>query len=98
MDEKGELVRSYSNLSIEDKRLEIKREIAEISLITHEMLVDINPNYASVETSSFDDSLRDGTSEDIYLTHLYEDIVNLKELLGDYCDFSTSLYYGDNNL
>ena len=92
---KNDLINSYNDLPLDEKRKEIGREIAEITLITQELLTDLNPNYPTKSVDEFNNLFDKNTSESTYLTELYADIVDLKETLGDYCDFATSMYYDD---
>ena len=95
MDEKKELIDSYDQLPIDEKRRELGREIAEMTLITQQLIKDIKPDFPVKDMDEFENLFEGTTSESEYLTGLYEDVIELKENLGGYCDFATSLYYDD---
>lgn len=97
MDEKGKLIDSYNALPILEKRRELDREIAEMTLIMQQLIKDLKPDFVVKDMKEFDNLLEFNSTEDDYLTSLYEDIIELKENLGRYCDFATSLYYDDEN-
>ena len=97
MEEKRELIKSYNDLTVEDKRRELEMEILEVSLIMQELLTDLNPDYPNIRNITLSGKSSMNTSESEYLTILYENIINLKEDLGEYCDFATSLYYDDKD-
>ena len=92
-----ELIESYDALPIEEKRRELGREIAEMTLITQQLIKDIKPDFPVKEMDKFGNLFEGNVSESDYLTGLYEDVVELKENLGGYCDFATSFYYDDGN-
>ena len=80
------LIQSYNELEITDKRKELGREITEISIILKKVLgnmsgISLSNNISLDEFNNLYDGV---SSESQYLTGLYEDILNLKELLGIY--------------
>lgn len=80
------LVAAYTNLSISDKRKELGRELAETSVMIYKLLSDIT-GIENVPNMDEFNNLYDGTaSEDVYLSGLYEDFINFKELLSIYLD------------
>ncbi len=86
IEEREKLVTAYTNLSISDKRKELGRELAEASVMIYNLLSDIT-DIASVPNMDEFNNLYDGTtSEDVYLSGLYEDFINFKELLSIYLD------------
>lgn len=95
MSDRDELINSYDELPISEKRRELGREIAEMTVITQKLLNDLAPNYSVKPMEEFENLFEENTSEDKYLTGLYEDIIELKETIGDYCTFATSIYYDD---
>ena len=95
MSEKEKLVRSYDSLTTSDKRKELGREIAEITIVTEKLLSDINPNYSIKSMDDYNNLFEESTPEDKYLTGLYEDVIELKEELGIYFEKVTGTYYED---
>lgn len=79
------LIDSYSLLSVNDKRIELGREIAELSIVIKKLVGDLTGESERLNSIDEYDNLFDGKlSEADYLTGLYEDIIKLKELLGFY--------------
>lgn len=79
-----DVVNYYDKLTISNKRKELGREIAEMTILIQKILNNITTQDFFTEERIKDfENLYDGTiSEDKYLTGLYEDILNFKELLG----------------
>lgn len=79
-----EVIEAYAALKLSDKRRELGREISEMTIIIQNILNEItSQEIFTPEILKEFDNLYDGTvSEDKYLTGLYEDILNFKELLG----------------
>ena len=78
-----ELIASYDVLSITDKRRELGREIAELSIVIKELLssqtgLQLNENILKNYENLYSKDL----SESEYFTGLYEDVICLKEDLG----------------
>ena len=80
-----DLIDNYSKLSVGDKRRELGREIAELSLVIKKLL---NDSLEGVEQKNsldeYDNLFDSNLTETDYLTGLYEDIINLKDILGLY--------------
>ena len=78
------LVESYDELKLTDKRRELGREISEMTIVIQKILNEITTQEVfTPEVLKEFENLYDGTiSEDKYLTGLYEDVLNFKELLG----------------
>lgn len=79
---KQELIDSYNELTIGEKRVELGREIAELTLITEKMLKEINPEFQMKDLKEFNNLFDSNTSESEYLTGLYEDLIEMKEDIG----------------
>lgn len=92
-----DLIDSYNNLSVGEKRKELGREIAELSIVVYKLLSDLDDKLLISEKTleQFDNLYNVKTSEGEYLTGLYEDIVNLKELLGIYFNKTVAIGYED---
>jgi len=81
----NELINSYNDLTINDKRKELGREIAELSIVIKQLIsyqtgIPLNESLLNDYNNLYDGNL----SENDYLTGLYEDVINLKEDLGLY--------------
>lgn len=78
------VIDAYSNLELTDKRKELGREIAEMTIVIQTALNEItSQQFFTPEVLKEFDNLYDGIiSEDQYLIGLYEDILNFKEILG----------------
>lgn len=79
----NELISSYDKLAINDKRRELGREIAELSIVIKQLIsyqtgIPLNESLLNDYNNLYDGNL----SENDYLTGLYEDVINLKEDLG----------------
>lgn len=87
---KKDLIESYDKLTISDKRKELGREITEMSMIVQNILNNITSQKVFTDDNITEFyNLYNGTiSEADYLTGLYEDIVNFKELFGIYLDIT----------
>jgi len=92
-----ELIESFSNLPLESKRKEIGWEITELQLLINKLIIDIAPDYKVKTQEEYDNLFDSETSEDDYLTGLYEDIVEMKESFSTYMESVTSAYYIDDN-
>lgn len=79
-----EVINSYDKLQISDKRKELGREISEMTIIIQKILNDITNQeiFTSDILSEFDNLYNSKITESEYLTGLYEDVLNFKELLG----------------
>lgn len=79
-----EVINSYDKLEISDKRKELGREISEMTIIIEKILNDITNEeiFTSEVLSEFDNLYNTKITESEYLTGLYEDVLNFKELLG----------------
>ena len=94
----NDLIKSYNELTINEKRRELGREIAELSIVIQKLLSDLS-NEISLDEKSIDqfNNLYDGNlSESEYLTGLYEDIVKFKEFLGIYLTKMVSENYKES--
>lgn len=84
MNNNVELIKSFSNLPISDKRKELGREISELTVVIYKLLADITNVNGIPDMDEFNNLYDSKISEDEYLTGLYEDLINYKELLGIY--------------
>ncbi len=91
----AELVEAYDELDVSAKRKELGFEITELTIVVKKLLADIAGGFpGDIESLEEFENLYSGqTSEEQYLTGLYEDVLNFKEILGMYLDRVTSLYY-----
>lgn len=92
-----DLINSYDLLNISDKRKELGREIEEVTLVIQKLLTDVTAQdlFSDKNLNEFNNLYNGLTPEGEYLTGLYEDVLNLKELLGMYLNKVMFLYYGD---
>lgn len=79
-----ELIQSFSNLSLSEKRREFGRELSESYILIDKLLSDITNSKPLVEEDELDNLYDSNISEDEYLTGLYEDFINYKEILALY--------------
>ena len=89
MEEEKDLLEKYIKL--------LGRTIAEMTFMTEKLLKDLNNDYEVKPMKEYDNLFDGETSEEEYLNGLYEDVVELQEVMGTYFMFSTSLYYKDEN-
>lgn len=95
--EDNNIINSYKNLPISSKRKELGREIAEMVIVLQKLVKDIDNNYSIEPLDALDNLYNGTTSEDEYLSGLYEDVLSFKELLGTYLEKVTSVFYTDDN-
>ncbi len=91
----ADLVESYDDLSVSEKRKELGREVAEMTIVIQKLISDLG---GGVNVSNLEDfnNLFDGeASESDYLTGFYEDILTFKEMLGAYLDHVVLPKYDD---
>ncbi len=93
MEEEKDLMEEYIKLSIPDKRKMLGRTIAEMTFMTEKLLKDLNNDYQVKPMEEYDNLFDGNTSEEEYLNGLYEDVLELQDVMGSYFTFSTSLYY-----
>ena len=93
----SDLISSYAELTVNEKRRELGREIAELSLVIKKLLNDLAGGLNIENSIEEFNNLFDGNlTESEYLTGLYEDIINLKELLGIYLSKTALENYEEN--
>ena len=92
MDDLKNLIEGYKELSTGDKRKELGREITRMTTITEKLLYDLNPEYNYKPADEYVNLFEENTSEDDYLTGLYEDVMYLSERVAMYYNFATDLY------
>ena len=93
--EQEELMSSFRELPLEEKRKELGWEIAEMQLMLNTLITDLVPDYPAKPQEDYDNLFDGTTSEDEYLAGLYEDVIDLKDTFGNYCDVVTSAYYDE---
>lgn len=92
---KKELMETYEQLSLGDKRKELGREIAEMTLVTQKLISDFNSQYKIKSMDEFVNLFEESTSEEKYLSGLYQDVVELEESISEYYNLISTLYYED---
>ena len=95
--EQEDLISSYRNLSLEEKRKELGWEITEMQLMLNTLITDLAPDYKVKTQEEYDNLFDSSTSEEEYLTGLYEDMIELKDTFGTYCEVVTSAYYEEGD-
>ena len=90
-----ELMTSFADLSLEEKRKEFGWEITEMQLMLDTLIKELAPDYQPKDQSEYDNLFDATTSEEEYLTGLYDDVMELKDTLATYCEVVTSAYYED---
>ena len=92
-----DLIGSYAGLTVNEQRRELGREIVELSLVIKKLLIDsLGGLNKEVSLEEFDNLFDSNLSESEYLTGLYEDIINFKELLGIYLNKTAIANYNEN--
>ena len=92
--EKKELISSFNEFGVPEKRRELGREISEMNILLIKALSSIGLDVSAVSKVEELFNLIDGTmSESDYLTGLFEDLLNFKELL--YTFFDNIVQNGD---
>lgn len=74
----------YENLSLPEKRKRLGKEIAEMTYIIEDMMHDINPELEVKPIEEYDNLFDASTSEEVYLNGLFEDLLDLQEVMGLY--------------
>lgn len=90
-----ELMTSFKEMSLGDKRRELGWEITEMQLMINTLITDLVPDYKVKPQEEYDNLFDPSTSEDEYLTGLYEDVIDLKDTFGTYADVLAASYYED---
>ena len=85
MDE-NDLIRTYSLLSIGDKRRELGREITELTVVMQNLISNIVPNYNFKEVDEYTNLFDKSIDEDKYFTGLYQDVIEFKDILATYLE------------
>ena len=95
MEEKKDLIESYNELSLGEKRKELGKEIAEVTIVTQKLIHDIVPNYTAKATDEYTNLFDENVEEEKYLTGLYQDIIEFKDILATYLEIVTDMYYSN---
>lgn len=74
----------YENLSLVDKRKKLGKEIAEMTYLTEDLIHDLSPNFEVKPIEEYDNLFDANLSEEKYLDGLYEDLLDLQEVMGLY--------------
>lgn len=81
-----DLKKEYNKLPIKEKRQELGKEITETMVVLKKLINDsdfaANLDYDNLD--EYSNLYQSTTTEDEYLSGLYEDVLNLKELLAIY--------------
>ncbi len=96
MEEEKNLVEEYVLKPLPEKRRELGKTIAEMTFMTEKLLHDLNTDYEVKPVQDYDNLFDPATSEEEYLNGLYEDVLELQDVMGAYYTFATSLYYEDD--
>ena len=95
MDEEKDLISAYDDLSLGDKRKELGKVIAEVTIVTQKLISDIVPNYQAKPTDEYTNLFDETIDENKYLTGLYQDVIEFKEILASYLEIVTDMYYSN---
>jgi hypothetical protein len=93
MEEEKNLIEAYDELSLKDKRKELGKEIAEVTIVTQKLISDIVPNYQAKSTDEYTNLFDESVDENKYLTGLYQDVIEFKDILATYLEVVTDMYY-----
>ncbi len=82
----NDLINSYDKLDVSEKRKELGREIAELSIVFRKLLNDLGGGISMGDDflEKFSDLYDNKATESEYLTNLYKEIMKIKELIGIY--------------
>lgn len=93
MEEEKNLIEAYDELSLGEKRKELGKEIAEVTIVTQKLISDIVPNYQAKTTDEYTNLFDESVDENKYLTGLYQDVIEFKDILATYLEVVTDMYY-----
>ena len=93
MEEEKKLIEAYNELSLGEKRKELGKEIAEVTIVTQKLISDIVPNYQAKSTDEYTNLFDESVDENKYLTGLYQDVIEFKDILATYLEVVTDMYY-----
>lgn len=93
MEEEKNLIEAYNELSLGEKRKELGKEIAELTIVTQKLISDIVPNYQAKSTDEYTNLFDESVDENKYLTGLYQDVIEFKDILATYLEVVTDMYY-----
>jgi hypothetical protein len=93
MEEEKNLIEAYDELSLGEKRKELGKEIAEVTIVTQKLISDIVPNYQVKSTDEYTNLFDESVDENKYLTGLYQDVIEFKDILATYLEVVTDMYY-----
>ena len=93
MEEEKNLIEAYNELSLGEKRKELGKEIAELTIVTQKLISDIVPNYQAKTTDEYTNLFDESVDENKYLTGLYQDVIEFKDILATYLEVVTDMYY-----
>ncbi len=93
MEEEKNLIEAYNELSLGEKRKELGKEIAEVTIVTQKLISDIVPNYQAKTTDEYTNLFDESVDENKYLTGLYQDVIEFKDILATYLEVVTDMYY-----
>ena len=84
MSEYENIIKTYSDFSIEEKRKVLSDEFSELALVIEKMRNDLNIPDSDPENATLKKLYTNDKSEDEYMVSLYENILALKEDIGEY--------------
>ena len=78
------LLDEYKKLSVDEKRKVLSDEIAEFALVIEKMRNDLNIPDSDPENATLKKLYSNNKTEDEYMVSLYENILALKDDIGEY--------------
>lgn len=90
MNETKELIHSYQELSVKDKRRELGYELTEMTATIEHLLQQYKPDFKMEPESNYMNLFDDKTTEAEYLNGLYEDVLYYENVLNQLLILSTN--------
>ena len=95
MEEEKNLIEAYDELDLGDKRKELGKEIAEATIVVQKLISEIVPNYQAKPTDEYTNLFDESIDENKYLSGLYQDVIEFKDILASYLEIVTDMYYSN---
>ncbi len=95
MEEEKNLIEAYDELDLGDKRKELGKEIAEATIVVQKLISEIVPNYQAKPTNEYINLFDESIDENKYLSGLYQDVIEFKDILASYLEIVTDMYYSN---
>ena len=95
MEEEKNLIEAYDELDLGDKRKELGKEIAEATIVVQKLISEIVPNYQAKPTDEYTNLFDESIDENEYLSGLYQDVIEFKDILASYLEIVTDMYYSN---